>query len=60
MLKRIKKPVGKSECHFEIETEEYKAAYVLAIKNKGTGKIKTVNGSWWNSRPTGQYKLVWD
>lgn len=53
-------PIGNSKCHFELEYEEYKAAYRVFVKNRKTGVEKVYEGTFVSSCPNGLYKLVWD
>ena len=56
----IKVPLGDSKCHFELEYEEYKAAYRVFVKNRKTGVGKIFEGTFVSSTPTGTYELVWN
>lgn len=56
----IDMPVGESECHFELEYEEYHATYRIFAKNKTTGAEKVFEGTFISSCPNGIYQLVWD
>lgn len=56
----IKTPMGDSQCHFELEYEEYKAVYHLFVKSRKTGVEKKFEGTFTSSTLNGSYKLVWD
>lgn len=53
-------PKGDSKCFFDVEYEMYKATYHLTLKNRVTGKLKIVDGTFSSMCPTGTSKLVWN
>lgn len=55
----IKVPAGDSKCHFELEYEEFKAAYRIFVKNRKTEMERIFEGTLISSRPTATHRLVW-
>lgn len=57
---KVSIPAGKSKFHIELEWRNRQVSYRIMMKNKRTGDLKTIEGKWIETTPTGKYTIVRD
>ena len=57
---KVELSAEESEFHVELEWRKRQVSYRLTMKNKRTGNLKTIEGKWLETTPTGKYTIIRD